>query len=180
MDTENRVEFNPREPGGCIYRWSTCHQMYGMTTACVYRSHRLYDDPYTARSPYSSTVQCTPPAQVHGQSQVNLSNYHIHTRPHTQHTPRRITPPRIVTETPIRRRIVDMSPGLLAGLTRACEKSRGLFAEARDVPWTSRRLGSSLREVQGTFRRCVPFSGFLQWFTVRSAYSGNAVGVLPM
>ena len=104
--------------------------MYDMTTACLYRSHRLYDDPYTVRNPYISTVPCTTPAQVHGHIQVNLSNYHIHTRPHTQHTPMRITPPGIVTETPKRRRIVEMSPGLLAGSGQACEKSRGLFDDA--------------------------------------------------
>ena len=136
--------------------------MYDMATACLYRSHRLYDDPYTVRNPYISTVPCTTPAQVHGHIQVNLSNYHIHTRPHTQHTPRRITPPGIVTETPKRRRIVEMSPGLLAGSGQACEKARGLLAEARDVPRPPRMLGSSLREGQGTSRRCVPFSGFLQ------------------
>ena len=104
--------------------------MDAMTTACLYRSHRLYDHPYTVRNPYSSTVPCIPPAQVHGHSQVNLSDYHIHTRPHTQPTPRRTTPPRIVTETPKRRRIVDMSPGLLAGLTRACEKAGGHLDDA--------------------------------------------------
>ena len=106
--------------------------MYGMTTACLYRSHRLYDHSCHVRNPYGSTVPCIPPAQVHSHSRVNPSNYHIHTRPHTHTTPRRTTPPRIVAETPKPGRIVEMSPGLLACSGQACEEARGLLDELDD------------------------------------------------
>ena len=121
--------------------------MYGMTTACLYRSHRLYDHSCHVRNPYGSTVPCIPPAQVHSHSRVNPSNYHIHTRPHTHTTPRRTTPPRIVAETPKPGRIVEMSPGLLACNTLACE------------------------EAMGTSRRCDRFSGFRRLFAVGWASS---------
>ena len=136
--------------------------MDGMTTACLYRSHRLYDHSCHARNPYGSTVPCIPPAQVHSHSRVNPSDSHIHTRPRTHTTPRRPTPPRVVAEDPKTGRIVEMSPGLLACKGVACEEAGGRLDEPDDrsrcppasshaTPLHARRPGdvSTMRPVFG-------------------------------
>ena len=132
--------------------------MDGMTTAWLYRSHRLYDHPCHAREPvcYHRALHPTRPSTQSQPCQpLRLSYSHASTHPHhteeahptansrrrpENRSHRRDVPwPSRVQGCCMRegrgtsrrsRRSFELSPGLLACNTLACEKARGRLDDA--------------------------------------------------